>query len=75
MAPEFHYFENASTTEPLNVLAIFNTSTQEPNDDIGIVGTLNSIPRDVLAASFGIPVNAFDQVPTEIKPIVITKRR
>ncbi|WP_158888581.1 cupin domain-containing protein [Amycolatopsis anabasis] len=71
----FHYFENGSTTEPLDVLVIFNTSSIEPNDDIGIVGTLNSIPRDVLAASFGIPVSAFDQVPKDIKPVVITKRK
>lgn len=70
----FHYFENASETEGLDVLVVFNTSTQEPNDDIGIVGTLNSLPRSVLAASFGVPVSAFDEVPTEIKPVVITRR-
>ncbi|MBB5159344.1 cupin domain-containing protein [Saccharopolyspora phatthalungensis] len=71
----FHYFENASATKALDVLVIFNTSTTEPNDDIGIVGTLNSLPRDVLAATFGVPVSAFDGVPTEIKPVVITRRK
>ncbi|MFF3567647.1 cupin domain-containing protein [Nocardia jiangxiensis] len=70
----FHYFENASDTEGLDVLVVFNTSTQEPNDDIGIVGTLNSLPRSVLAASFGVSVSAFDQIPDEIKPVVITRR-
>ncbi|MFI6042461.1 cupin domain-containing protein [Nocardia sp. NPDC051321] len=70
----FHYFENASTEQPLDVLVMFNTSAGEPNDDIGIVGTLNSLPREVLAASFGIPVSAFANVPTEIKPVVITRR-
>ncbi|WP_067708984.1 cupin domain-containing protein [Nocardia yamanashiensis] len=71
----FHYFENASDTEPLDVLVIFNSSTQEPNDDIGIVGTINSLPRHVLAASFGIPVSAFDAIPAEVKPVVITRRQ
>lgn len=71
----FHYFENASTTEPLDVLIVFNTSTAEPDDDIGIVGSLNAIPRDVLAASFGVPESAFAQVPQRIEPVVITRRR
>ena len=70
----FHYFENVSDTEPLDVLVVFNTSTQEPNDDIGIVGTINSLPRQVLAACFGIPVSAFDTIPTAVKPVVITRR-
>ena len=68
------YFENASETEGLEVLVVFNTSTREPNDDIGIVGTFNSLPRSVFAASFEIPVSAFDQIPDEIKPVVITRR-
>ncbi|WP_228836053.1 cupin domain-containing protein [Nocardia brasiliensis] len=70
----FHYFENPSTTEPLDVLVIFNTSAQEPNDDLGIVGSLNSIPREVLAACFKVPVSAFDQIPTDVTPVVITRR-
>ncbi|MFI6997901.1 cupin domain-containing protein [Nocardia sp. NPDC050175] len=71
----FHYFENASADTPLDVLVTFNTSAKEPNDDIGIVATLNSLPREVLAASFGIPVSAFANIPTDIKPVVITRRR
>ena len=70
-----HYFENASSTQPLDVLVIFNTSTGEPDDDIGIVGALNSLPRDVLAASFGVPESAFDDVPRAVEPVVITSRR
>ncbi|WP_110293604.1 cupin domain-containing protein [Nocardia tenerifensis] len=71
----FHYFGNASNAEPLRVLVVFNTSAQEPNDDIGIVATVNSLPREVLAAAFGVPVAAFAGVPTEIEPVVITKRK
>ncbi|MCG8917169.1 cupin domain-containing protein [Actinokineospora sp. PR83] len=71
----FHYFANPSSTEGLDVLVMFNTSVAEPNDDIGVVGTLNSIPREILAASFGVPVSAFAAVPRDIKPVVITKRR
>jgi oxalate decarboxylase len=70
----FHYFENVSDTEPLDVVVVFNTSTQEPNDDIGIVGTINSLPRPVLAACFGVPVSALDNIPTAVKPVVITRR-
>ncbi|WP_225724778.1 MULTISPECIES: cupin domain-containing protein [unclassified Nocardia] len=70
-----HYFENASADAPLDVLVVFNTSAKEPSDDIGIVATVNALPREVLAASFGVPVEAFAQVPTEIKPVGITRRR
>jgi len=71
----FHYFANASTTEPLNVLVVFNSSTPEPNDDLGIVASFNSIPRDILAASFGVPVSAFAAIPDQVVPVVITKAR
>lgn len=71
----FHYFENASPTEGLDVLIVFNTSAAEPDDDIGIVGSLNAIPRDVLAACFGVPESAFGQVPQRVEPVVITRRR
>ncbi|SHG86982.1 cupin domain-containing protein [Streptoalloteichus hindustanus] len=71
----FHYFENASSTERLQVLVLFNTSSVEPNDDIGIVGSLNAIPRDVLGAVFGVPASAFHGIPTEVKPVVIAKKK
>ncbi|WP_225731171.1 MULTISPECIES: cupin domain-containing protein [unclassified Nocardia] len=71
----FHYFENPDATAPLEVLVVFNTSAKEPNDDIGIVGAFNAVPREVLAAAFGVPRAAFDAIPTETKPVVITKRQ
>ncbi|MGW4772930.1 cupin domain-containing protein [Nocardia sp. NPDC004278] len=71
----FHYFENARTDMPLDVLIIFNTSVREGSDDIGIKAALNAIPRDVLATTLGIPASALDAIPTDIAPVVITKRR
>lgn len=71
----FHYFENARTDMPLDVLIIFNTSAREGSDDIGIKAALNAIPRDVLATTLGIPASALDTIPTDITPVVITKRR
>ncbi|TWH20113.1 cupin domain-containing protein [Prauserella rugosa] len=70
-----HYFENASGDEPLEVLVMFNTSAEEPDDDIGILATVNALPRDVLAASLGVPVSALDQLPTEVDEVVITRHR
>ncbi len=69
-----HYFENARTDAGLDVLVIFNSSAGEPYDDIGIVASLNAMPRDVLAAAFGVPESAFSSIPTEIKPIVIGRK-
>ncbi|MEU7139606.1 cupin domain-containing protein [Nocardia sp. NPDC046473] len=71
----FHYFGNSSTEQSLQVLVVFNTSAQEPNDDIGIVATVNSLPREILAAAFGVPVAAFGSIPTEVRPVVITRRK
>lgn len=71
----FHYFENADPSEPMRGLVVFNTSSEEPNDDIGVVGTLNALPRDVLAACFGVAESAFDQVPREVRPVVITRHK
>ncbi|MGW4119640.1 cupin domain-containing protein [Nocardia sp. NPDC004711] len=70
----FHYFENARADAPLELLIVFNTSAPETSDDIGILAALNSIPREVTATVLGIPVSALDGIPTEIKPVVITKR-
>jgi hypothetical protein len=33
----FHYFENGRHDQDLTVLIVFNTSAEEPKDDIGIV--------------------------------------
>ncbi|MCM6774137.1 cupin domain-containing protein [Nocardia sp. CDC159] len=70
-----HYFENARTDAPLEVLVFFNSSAVEPYDDIGIVAALNAMPRDVLAAAFGVPEAVFAAIPGEIKPVVIGRRR
>jgi oxalate decarboxylase len=69
----FHYFENAGTG-PLEVLIVFNTAAPETEDDIGIVAAFNSVPREVLAAAFGVPVAAFDRIPRDVKPVVVTRR-
>jgi oxalate decarboxylase len=71
----FHYFENADTVDPLQVLIVFNTSAAEVNDDIGIVAAFNSLPRDVLAAVFDVPASTFAHIPDKVKPVVITKRQ
>ncbi|SFQ43568.1 oxalate decarboxylase [Amycolatopsis arida] len=71
----FHYFENAGIADPLDVLVVFNTSTREPSDDIGILGSVNALPRDVLAAVFGVPESALAGLPTGVEPVVITRRR
>jgi oxalate decarboxylase len=71
----FHYFENASDCEPLIVLIHFNNSTREANDDLGIVASLSSIPNDVLEPLFKVPAGTFDNIPKNIKPVVITKHQ
>ncbi|MGW5382455.1 cupin domain-containing protein [Nocardia sp. NPDC003963] len=70
----FHYFENARTDAPLELLIVFNTSAPETSDDIGIRAALNSIPREVTAAVLGIPASALAGIPDEIEPVVITAR-
>ena len=71
----FHYFENARTDAPLELLIVFNTSAPEMGDDIGILAALNSIPREVTATVLGIPATALAAIPTDIKPVVVTKRQ
>jgi oxalate decarboxylase len=70
-----HYFENSDPVVPLQVLIVFNTSAAEGNDDIGLLAAFNSVPRDVVATVFGVPVSALAHIPSEIKPVVIAKRR
>jgi oxalate decarboxylase len=68
----FHYFENASDTEDLYVLVVFNAETTEPRDDVPLAQSISSVPADVLAAVFGVDVSAFAQLPKVMhrKPIV-----
>jgi oxalate decarboxylase len=70
----FHYFENASDTEDLVVLIIFNSSASEPADDVGIVASLSSIPADVLGAVFGASPEIFKQIPRKLERVTITRK-
>jgi oxalate decarboxylase len=70
----YHYFENASATEELVALIVFNSDAAEPKDDIGIGQSLTAIPNDVLSAVLGVPVSTFEQIPTVPGRIVIVKR-
>ncbi|CAF3822473.1 unnamed protein product [Adineta steineri] len=71
----FHYFANADSEEELKVLIIFNSSQVVEDDDIGIVPSLNEIPIDILAASFGMPKDYFKDIPRNATstPIIIRK--
>ena len=64
----YHYFENASATEELVALIVFNSDAAEPKDDIGIGQSLTAIPNDVLSAVLNVPVSVFDQIPTVGRP-------
>ena len=70
----FHYFENASATEELVVLIVFNSDATEPKDDIAIGQSLTSLPHDVLAAVFGASTDLFAQIPPRPGRVVIVKR-
>src|SRR6202007_1282807 len=58
----FHYFENIGSDD-LQFLISFNNSGAESDDDIGVSVSLGGVPNHVLAATFGVPENVFDQVP------------
>jgi oxalate decarboxylase len=70
----FHYFENASDTEDLVLLIVFNTSVEEPDDDIGLLASLSAIPSDALAAVFKTPPGFFDNLPKRIDRLTITRK-
>lgn len=70
----FHYFENASETDDLVVLIIFNTSASEPGDDIGILASLSAIPPDVLGAVFKTSPAAFAGLPRKIERVTIARK-
>lgn len=70
----FHYFENASDTDDLIVLIVFNASAREPDDDIGIVQSLKAMPADVLAAVFGTTPDAFANLPGKFGRVVIARK-
>jgi oxalate decarboxylase len=70
----FHYFENIGSEE-LRFLIVFNNSTRESGDDIGISVSLGGMPNDVLAATFGVSESIFDKIPKLHKGVVITSRK
>jgi oxalate decarboxylase len=70
----FHYFENIGD-DKLHFLVVFNNSAAETDDDIGISISLGSVPRHVLAATFGVKEEVFDQIPKLHKEVVLTSRR
>ncbi|WP_375382991.1 cupin domain-containing protein [uncultured Sphingomonas sp.] len=71
----FHYFENASASEDLVVLIVFNTSAGEPDDDVGLVESLSAIPADALAAVFGAPTEVFANLPRKTDRVVIARKQ
>ena len=71
----FHYFANASETEDLVVLIVFNSSSAEPGDDIGIVHSLSAMPPEVLGAVFGADPQVFRDLPRKLGRVVITSTK
>ncbi|MDZ8083291.1 MAG: cupin domain-containing protein [Nostoc sp. DcaGUA01] len=70
----FHYFENSSDNEKLVVFIVFNKSTSEARNDIGIVNSISLIPNDILATVFGVSPDFFNNLPKIVKPVTIVKK-
>jgi oxalate decarboxylase len=70
----FHYFENASDSEELVVLIVFNSSASEPADDVGIAASPSAIPVDVLGAVFGASPELFKQIPRKLERVTIARK-
>lgn len=68
-----HYFENKGTTD-LDVLVVFNASTEEGKDDIGIGASVSKLPPEVLSAIFGVPPETFTAFRKIDKSVTITRR-
>jgi len=71
----FHYFENASDTEDLLVLIVFNASSMEPDDDICLVQSFKAMPSDVLASVFGGSIEQFENLPGNLGSVVIASKK
>jgi oxalate decarboxylase len=71
----FHYFENASETEDLVVLIVFNAGAGEPDDDVGILASLSAIPPDVLGAVFKTAPEAFANLPRKFERVTIARKK
>jgi oxalate decarboxylase len=70
----FHYFENIGADD-LRFLIVFNNSTKESGDDIGISVSLGGMPNEVLAAVFGVSGSVFDKIPKLHEDVVIASTR
>jgi oxalate decarboxylase len=68
-----HYFENKGT-EDAHVLIVFNASTEEGKDDIGIGASISKLPAEVLAAVFKVPAQTFSAFRKIDQSITITRR-
>jgi oxalate decarboxylase len=62
-------------SDDLLVLIVFNSSTKEPNDDIGVVHSLKAMPPDVLAAVFGGRPEMFASLPGKLDRVVIASKK
>ena len=67
-----HYFENKGN-EDLNTVIVFNASTQEGKDDIGIGASISKLPPRVLAAVFGVPPETFTRFKKIDKSLTIIR--
>ena len=68
-----HYFENKGQ-EDLNLLIVFNASTEEGKDDIGIGASISKLPPDVLSAVFGVPAETFTKFKKIDQSLTIIRR-
>ncbi|WP_156750594.1 cupin domain-containing protein [Mycobacterium sp. 852013-50091_SCH5140682] len=68
-----HYFENRGNQE-LDLLIVFNASTEEGKDDIGIGASITKLPPDVLGAVFGVPASTFANFKKINESVTILKR-
>lgn len=67
-----HYFENKGHDD-LKLVIVFNASTQEGKDDIGIGASVSKLPPRVLSAVFGVPAETFTSFKKIDKSITILR--
>jgi oxalate decarboxylase len=68
-----HYFENKGNDE-LDLLIVFNASTEEGKDDIGIGASISKLPPDVLSVVFGVPAETFTKFKKIDQSLTIVRR-
>jgi oxalate decarboxylase len=67
-----HYFENRGKDD-LSLVIVFNASTQEGKDDIGIGASISKLPPRVLASVFGVPAETFNSFKKIDKSLTIIR--